>query len=224
MAAGEVAGAEVPVAEVLDTHSKTGAKPAMKLVADPLPTAPEPGRIYGQRPAVIWLTGPSGAGKSTIGAELLAELRRRERHVVMLDGDDVRVGLCSDLGFSPADRAENIRRIAEVARLMTCSGMIVIVTSISPFRQSRQEARALFADGEFFETHVDTPLEVAEQRDPKGLYRRARAGRIAQFTGIDSPYEPPEAPELRLETVGASPQQCAQTVIDALERAGILIS
>ncbi len=172
-----------------------------------------------QLAAVIWLTGRSGAGKTTIARQLELELHARGLMVGMLDGDDLREGLCSDLGFSEADRTENIRRTAEVAHLMTRAGLIVIVSLISPFRAGREQARSLFEPGEFFETYVHTPPEVAELRDPKGLYRRARNGQIAQFTGIDSPYEPPESPELRLETVGHTPRECALTVLQMLVKA-----
>lgn len=181
------------------------------------------GVVEGQQPAVVWFTGHSGAGKSTIATQLLLELRRRGRHVCVLDGDEVRRGLCSDLGFSDADRAENLRRLAEVARLLADAGMIVLVSAISPFRASRDAARALFREGEFFETYVDTPIEVAEQRDPKGLYAKARQGRLAKFTGIDSGYEAPADPEIRLETVDSSPADCARVVLDELVRAGRLL-
>jgi adenylyl-sulfate kinase len=175
-----------------------------------------------QLPAVVWLTGPSGAGKTTIALELAGELRARGLMVAMLDGDDLRSGLCSDLGFSEDDRSENVRRTAEVARLMTRGGMIVIVSLISPFRTGRAQARALFESDEFFEAYVDTPIEVAELRDPKGLYRRARNGQIPQFTGIDSPYEPPESPEIRLDTMTYTPPECALTVMETLVSAGRL--
>lgn len=182
--------------------------------------APEP--VAAPLPAVVWLTGPSGAGKTTIAHALRTELGRRGLMVGALDGDDLRNGLCSDLGFSAHDRAENVRRAAEAAHLMTEAGLIVIVSLISPFRAGRADARARFARGEFFEVHVDTPLEVAERRDPKGLYRKARRGQIRQFTGIDSPYEPPDSPELRLDTVTFTAAQCATAVLELLVAAGRL--
>lgn len=175
--------------------------------------------VIRQLPAVVWMTGPSGAGKTTIARELQRELDQRGLMVGTVDGDELRKGLCSDLGFSERDRAENVRRAAEAARLMAAAGLIVVVSLISPFRASRAQARALFAPDEFFEVHVDTPIEVAERRDPKGLYRRARRGEIRQFTGIDSPYEPPEAPELRLDTVAFTPAQCALAVLELLAAA-----
>lgn len=174
------------------------------------------------RPTVIWLTGVSGAGKSTIAGELESELRRFRCTVGRVDGDDLRAGLCSDLGFTIEDREENIRRAGEVARLMVQSGLLVVVSLISPSTQGRAQVRALFDPDEFFEVHVDTPLEVAEFRDPKGLYRRARSGGIGQFTGIDSPYEPPRSPEVRLDTVTNSANECALLVLDALVQAGRL--
>jgi bifunctional enzyme CysN/CysC len=181
------------------------------------------GNLAGQqRPAVIWLTGRSGAGKSTIAGILESRLRELGASVGTVDGDDLRGGLCSDLGFSERERAENVRRAAEVAHIMVRSGLLVIVSLISPFRDARATARALFGPGEFFEVYVDTPAAVAEWRDPKGLYRRARNGEIPQFTGIDSPYEAPDAPELRLDTVSTSAEECAELVIGALIDAGAL--
>jgi bifunctional enzyme CysN/CysC len=170
-----------------------------------------------QTPCVLWLTGLSGAGKSTIANLVEAELHRRGHHTYLLDGDNVRHGLNRDLGFTDADRVENIRRVAEVSRLMLDAGLIVIVSFISPFRSERQMARRLFDKGHFLEVFVDTPLAVAEQRDTKGLYRKARSGELANFTGIDSPYEPPEDPEIRLDTTSQSVDESVAAVLDALE-------
>jgi bifunctional enzyme CysN/CysC len=175
-----------------------------------------------QTPCVLWLTGLSGAGKSTIANIIETELHRRGNHTYLLDGDNVRHGLNRDLGFTEADRVENIRRVAEVAKLMVDAGLIVLVSFISPFRSERAMARALFAEGEFFEVYVDTPLEIAEQRDPKGLYKKARRGQLVNFTGIDSPYEPPESPEIRLSTTGLSPEAAAGRVIEVLVARGVL--
>jgi bifunctional enzyme CysN/CysC len=176
----------------------------------------------GQQPSVLWFTGLSGAGKSTIANLVETELHRRGCHTYMLDGDNVRHGLNKDLGFTQADRVENIRRIAEVARLMTDAGLIVLVSFISPFRSERRMARELVEEGEFLEVFVDTPLDVAEERDPKGLYAKARRGELANFTGIDSPYEPPEHAELRLDTTAASAEECAASVVGALADRGML--
>jgi bifunctional enzyme CysN/CysC len=175
-----------------------------------------------QTPRVLWLTGLSGAGKSTIANLVESELHRRGHHTYMLDGDNVRHGLNADLGFTQADRVENIRRVAEVSKLMVDAGLIVLVSFISPFRAERLMARTLFEAGEFYEVFVDTPLAVAEERDPKGLYKKARAGELKNFTGIDSPYEPPEEPEIRLDTTSASAVQAARAVLDRLEADGIL--
>jgi bifunctional enzyme CysN/CysC len=180
------------------------------------------GAGLGQRPTVEWLTGLSGAGKSTIANLVESELHRRGHHTYVLDGDNVRHGLNSDLGFTAADRVENIRRVGEVAALMADAGLIVIVSFISPFRAERSMARSRVEEGEFIEVHVDAPLEVVEQRDPKGLYAKARRGELANFTGIDSAYEPPERPEVHLDTASLTPAEAAAELIAALERAGRL--
>jgi len=156
--------------------------------------------IKGQRASVIWFTGLSGAGKSTLANALEKKLYAAGRHTYLLDGDNVRHGLNSDLGFTEADRVENIRRVAEVAKLMVDAGLIVLTAFMSPFRAERRYARQLLADGEFVEVFVDVPLAIAEMRDPKGLYRKARSGKLPNFTGIDSPYEPPETPEIVVAT------------------------
>jgi bifunctional enzyme CysN/CysC len=180
-------------------------------------------RQKGQRPALVWFTGLSGAGKSTIANLVEKRLHAEGFHTYLLDGDNVRHGLNKDLGFTDADRVENIRRVAEVARLMVDAGIIVLASFISPFRAERQLARDLLADGEFIEVHVDAPLSVAEGRDRKGLYAKARRGELAHFTGIDSPYEPPESPELHLDAGGTvTADASAEQVIDHLRQAGIL--
>ncbi len=178
--------------------------------------------IKGQKPCVLWYTGLSGAGKSTIANLVDKRLHAASRHTYLLDGDNVRHGLNRDLGFTDADRVENIRRIAEVAKLMVDAGLIVSTAFISPFRAERQMARALLADGEFIEIFVDTPLGVAEQRDPKGLYKKARRGDLKNFTGIDSPYERPETPELTIDTTAGTPAEAAEVVVDYLRRRGIV--
>ena len=176
----------------------------------------------GQRPAVLWFTGLSGSGKSTIANALQKRLFALGRHTFTLDGDNVRHGLNRDLGFTDADRVENIRRVANVARLMSDAGLITLVSFISPFRAERQMARGLMAEGEFIEIHVDTPLDVAEARDVKGLYKKARAGEIANFTGISSPYEPPKAPELRIDTTNRTPEDAAEEILNYLKEKGFL--
>ena len=178
--------------------------------------------IKGHRPAVVWFTGLSGAGKSTIANALEDQLHALGCHTALLDGDNVRHGLNRDLGFTDADRVENIRRVAEVARLMVDAGLIAIVSFISPFRAERTSARALVGENEFTEVYVATPLEVAEQRDRKGLYRKARAGRLPHFTGIDSPYEPPESPEVRIDTVASSVPESVARIVGHLRATGIL--
>ena len=167
----------------------------------------------GQKPCVLWFTGLSGSGKSTIANLVDKQLYAQGRHSYILDGDNVRHGLCKDLGFSPSDRVENIRRVAEVAKLMVDSGLIVLVAFISPFRAERQLARSLFAEGEFLEIFVDTPLAEAERRDPKGLYKKARAQQLKNFTGIDSPYEAPESPEIRIDTTTVSAEDGAAQIV-----------
>ncbi|MGA1462598.1 MAG: sulfate adenylyltransferase subunit CysN [Steroidobacteraceae bacterium] len=178
----------------------------------------------GQKACVLWFTGLSGAGKSTIANLVEKQLLALGRHTYLLDGDNVRHGLNKDLGFTEADRVENIRRVAEVSRLMVDAGLIVMVSFISPFRAERRLARELLEEGEFLEVYVSTPLVEAEKRDPKGLYRKAREGKIRNFTGIDSPYEPPENPELVVDTSVVSAEEGARQVIDMLRTRGRLQS
>jgi bifunctional enzyme CysN/CysC len=178
--------------------------------------------LLGQRGHTVWLTGLSGSGKSTIAYELERQLAAAGRLCYVLDGDNVRHGLTRDLGFSGDDRTENIRRVAEVARLMNEAGVIVVTAFISPYRQDRAGARAIIGQGSFLEVHVDAPLEVCEERDPKGLYRKARAGEIPQFTGITDPYEPPAAPEVRLETATMTAQQSASRIVETLRERRVL--
>jgi bifunctional enzyme CysN/CysC len=172
----------------------------------------------GQRPLVLWFTGLSGAGKSTIANLVEKKLHAMGRHCYLLDGDNLRHGLNKDLGFTEADRVENIRRVAEVARLMTDAGLIVLTAFISPFRAEREMARSLVGEHEFLEIYIDTPLSVAETRDVKGLYRKARRGELSNFTGIDSPYEAPETPDLVVNTVECSADEAADAVIALLQR------
>jgi bifunctional enzyme CysN/CysC len=169
--------------------------------------------MKGQKPGVVWFTGLSGSGKSTIANIVERKLHQMGRHTYMLDGDNVRHGLNRDLGFTEEDRVENIRRVAEVSGLMVDAGLIVLVSFISPFRAERRLARERLAEGEFIEVFVDTPIEVAEQRDPKGLYKKARQGELKNFTGIDSPYERPENPEIRIDSTVTSAEEAADIVI-----------
>ncbi len=166
-----------------------------------------------QKPCLLWFTGLSGSGKSTIANALDVALHKRGYHTFLLDGDNVRHGLCSDLGFSDDDREENIRRVGEVCKLFADAGLIVMSAFISPFTSDRRMVRKLFPAGEFIEVFMDTPLATCEERDPKGLYQKARSGQIKHFTGIDSPYEVPSHPELRLDTSTMSVEECVDTLI-----------
>jgi bifunctional enzyme CysN/CysC len=165
---------------------------------------------------VVWFTGLSGAGKSSIANLVEKRLHALGVHTTTLDGDNVRHGLNKDLGFTEAERVENIRRVAEVSRLMVDAGLVVLVSFISPFRSERRMAREMVDEGEFCEVFVDTPLDVAEQRDVKGLYGKARRGELTNFTGIDSPYESPENPEIRIDTTTTSPEEAAEEVVNRL--------
>jgi adenylylsulfate kinase len=180
-------------------------------------------RLNGHGPAVLWFTGLSGSGKSTLANAVEMRLHQRcAAHTFLLDGDEVRTGLNKDLGFSPAARAENIRRIGEVARLFYEAGLITLAAFISPFRADRDRVRTLFPPGGFFEIYVHCPLEVCEQRDPKRLYQQARAGQVPDFTGIDSPYEAPRLPELALDTSTTALEPCVQQVVALLDQAALL--
>lgn len=180
----------------------------------------ERARLLGQKPCVIWLTGLSAAGKSSIASSLQSTLYDRGLHCYLLDGDTVRLGLSRDLGYTDGDRQEHIRRVGELARLFVDAGLIVLVALISPFRTERNSVRALFEPGEFIEVFVNTPLAICELRDPKGLYRRARAGQVPLFTGIDSPYEVPEQPEVMLPASEIGIDDCVSRLIDFLQQQG----
>jgi adenylylsulfate kinase len=179
-------------------------------------------RIYGHRGATLWFTGLSGSGKSTVARRVEQALAERGHHVYTLDGDNVRYGLCKDLGFSPADRAENIRRIGEVSKLFTDAGTLTLAAFVSPYRADRDGVRALLAPGDFIEVYVAASLSVCESRDPKGLYKQARAGAIAEFTGISAPYEEPEQPEITLHTDREDVTQSAARVLAYLTARGII--
>ncbi|OGQ53061.1 MAG: adenylyl-sulfate kinase [Deltaproteobacteria bacterium RIFCSPLOWO2_02_FULL_53_8] len=176
----------------------------------------------GHRAAVVWFTGLSGAGKSTLANDLESILYRRGVRTVVLDGDNIRHGLCSDLGFGATDRHENLRRVGEVCKLFVEAGVIVLAAFISPFRVDRERVRGMVPHGDFIEVHVNCPLEVCENRDPKGIYRRVRSGEILEFTGISSPYEAPINPELRIDTNKLSCQASTQNVLDYLAQRGVL--
>nr|WP_086939997.1 adenylyl-sulfate kinase [Thaumasiovibrio occultus] len=173
-----------------------------------------------QKPAVLWFTGLSGSGKSTVANAVESKLLSLGKHSYLLDGDNVRHGLNKDLGFSDVDRVENIRRIGEVAKLFVDSGCLVLTAFISPFIADREQARALLEDGKFLEVFIDTPLEVCESRDPKGLYKKARAGEIKHFTGIDSAYEAPTAPDIHVKTAELSVEACAEYIVEQLVQLG----
>ena len=181
-------------------------------------------RLLDQRGTVLWLTGLSGSGKSTVSRRVEARLVAKGKLAYVLDGDNVRHGLCADLGFSPEDREENIRRVGEVARLFVDAGVIVLAAFVSPYRRDRDRVRALVGEGGFVEIHVTAPLEVCEARDPKGLYAKARAGEVRELTGVSAsaPYEEPTAPEIRLDTHALTIEECTDLVIDWLERGGYL--
>jgi bifunctional enzyme CysN/CysC len=176
--------------------------------------------LKAQMPKLLWFTGLSGAGKSTIANLVEQKLHARGRHTFLLDGDNVRLGLNKDLGFTAAARVENIRRAGEAARLMMDAGLIVLTAFISPFRAERAMVRELVPDGDFIEIFVDTPLAEAERRDVKGLYKKARAGKLANFTGVDSPYEAPEQPEIRIDTMKLDPEAAAERIVRHLLNAG----
>lgn len=178
--------------------------------------------IKKQEPCVLWFTGLSGAGKSTLANALDQALYEKGYHAYLLDGDNIRHGLCKDLGFSDTDRVENIRRIGEVARLFADAGMIALCAFISPFRSDRQMVRSLFPVSGFIEIYVNASMSVCEKRDPKGLYQKARRGQIKNFTGIDSPYEAPESPEITLNSAELSIEDCTQLLLTELRTRGIL--
>jgi adenylylsulfate kinase len=186
-------------------------------------TKAERSKLKNQKPVILWFTGLSGSGKSTIANALEAKLFEMGYHTYLLDGDNIRHGLNKNLGFSDEDRVENIRRIGEVAKLFVDAGVIVMTAFISPFRADRDMVRSIVGEGEFIEVFVDTPLEVCEQRDPKGLYKKARSGQIKNFTGLDSPYEAPVTPELVLKTAEESIEASLETIISALKQRGLLV-
>ena len=187
-------------------------------------TREERQKLLDQKGVTVWMTGLSASGKSTIAVILEQMLLHKQKHAYRLDGDNIRMGLNKNLGFSAEDRAENIRRIGEVAKLFTDAGVIAITSFISPYKKDRDAVRALNKPGEFIEVYVHVSLEAAEKRDPKGLYKKARAGQIKGFTGIDDPYEAPEKPEILIETEKTSPEDAAKRILAHLEQGGYLQS
>lgn len=179
-------------------------------------------KLNGHKSAIIWFTGLSGAGKSTLAHAVEDHLHKLGIRTFVLDGDNIRQGLCKDLGFSDADRTENIRRIGEVSKLLLDAGVVVMTAFISPFRNDRQLVRDLVKKGDFIEIYCQAPLAVCEERDPKGLYKKARAGKIPEFTGISSPYEEPEHPELVIQSGDKSISDCTNEIINYLEKSGII--
>ena len=179
-------------------------------------------KLLDQKGCVLWFTGLSGSGKSTLAHEVENALHQRGQLTYVLDGDNIRHGLNNDLGFSPKDREENIRRIGEVSKLFADSGVIAMTAFISPYRGDRDKARELLDDGRFIEVFVDCPLDVCEERDPKGLYKKARTGEITEFTGISAPYEAPDRPEVVLNTAELTPAECGQEVVTFLESKGLI--
>ena len=191
---------------------------------DAIVTAEDREKLLNQKGCVIWFTGLSGSGKSTLANAVEQVLHQQQHHTYVLDGDNVRHGLNKNLGFSPEDREENIRRIGEVAKLFSDAGTIVMTAFISPYRADRDQARALIAEGRFVEVFVECPLEVCEERDTKGLYKKARAGEIKEFTGISAPYEPPVDPEVTVNTAELSLEESAHVVVSSLVKAGLVPS
>jgi adenylylsulfate kinase len=179
-------------------------------------------RLLRHRSVTLWFTGLSGSGKSTLARAVEERLIERRVLAYVLDGDNVRHGLCADLGFAPEDRVENIRRVGEVAKLMNDAGVLVLTAFISPYREDRARVRALLEPDQFLEVFVDAPLDVCESRDPKGLYRKARSGELAEFTGVSAPYEPPSAPELRVDTSARPLGDCVRDVLDLLESRALI--
>lgn len=190
--------------------------------SQPLICATERAKLLGQRGGLVWFTGLPGAGKSTVAAAVEALLYHRGRATYLLDGDNLRHGLCSDLGFGAEDRRENLRRVAEVGALMVDAGLFVLAAFVSPSAEDRARVAGRLGDDHWLEVHVATPLEVCEARDPKGHYAKARRGELAAFTGVSAPYEPPATPDLRIDTAAMTPEQAAEAVLDVMAARGWL--